>query len=118
MVTAVRIVLVILTHPSKHRLFELFISILDLLIQNARIEGNLDSGIVDIKANVIELQGTPKVNSSSESLTGFSNFVLLISFFVQTVHEDQMSGASTVLFTFTLDRGVMWEVPFPFQMLS
>lgn len=118
MVTAVRIVLVILTHPSKHRLFELFISILDLLIQNARIEGNLDSGIVDIKANVIELQGTPKVNSSSESLTRFSNFVLLISFFVQTVHEDQMSGASTVLFTFTLDRGVTWEVPFPFQMLS
>ncbi|KAK4595098.1 hypothetical protein RGQ29_018741 [Quercus rubra] len=70
----------------QNRLFELFISILDLLIQNARIEGNLDSGIVDIKANVIELQGTPK-----------------------TVHEDQMSGASTVLFTFTLDRGVMWE---------
>ncbi|KAL0009583.1 hypothetical protein SO802_011085 [Lithocarpus litseifolius] len=93
----------------QNRLFELFISILDLLIQNARIEGNLDSGIVDIKANVIELQGTPKVNSSSESLTGFSNFVLLISFFVQTVHEDQMSGASTVLFTFTLDRGVTWE---------
>ncbi|XP_030965185.1 protein FORGETTER 1-like isoform X2 [Quercus lobata] len=70
----------------QNRLFELFISILDLLIQNARIEGNLDSGIVDIKANVIELQGTPK-----------------------TVHEDQMSGASTVLFTFTLDRGVTWE---------
>lgn len=70
----------------QNRLFELFISILDLLIQNARIEGNLDAGIVDIKANVIELQGTPK-----------------------TVHEDQMSGASTVLFTFTLDRGVTWE---------
>uniref|UniRef100_A0A2P2LR73 PHD-type domain-containing protein n=1 Tax=Rhizophora mucronata TaxID=61149 RepID=A0A2P2LR73_RHIMU len=71
----------------QNRLFELFVNILDLLIQNARIEGNLDSGIVDMKANIIELQGTPK-----------------------TVHVDQMSGASTVLFTFTLDRGITWEV--------
>ncbi|XP_065854274.1 protein FORGETTER 1 [Euphorbia lathyris] len=70
----------------QNRLFELFISILDLLIQNARIEGNLDSGIVDMKANLIELQESPK-----------------------TVHVDQMSGASTVLFTFTLDRGITWE---------
>jgi hypothetical protein len=44
-----------------NRLFELFVSILDLLVRNARIEGNLDTGIVDLKANVIELQGTPKV---------------------------------------------------------
>ncbi|PPS10462.1 hypothetical protein GOBAR_AA10188 [Gossypium barbadense] len=29
--------------------------------------------------------------------------------FRQTVHVDQMSGASTVLFTFTLDRGITWE---------
>ncbi|VVA22165.1 PREDICTED: strawberry notch [Prunus dulcis] len=70
----------------QNRLFECFVSILDLIIHNARIEGNLDSGIVDMKANVIELQGTPK-----------------------TVYVDQMSGASTVLFTFTLDRGIMWE---------
>ncbi|GAB4836724.1 udp-glycosyltransferase [Ancistrocladus abbreviatus] len=70
----------------QNRLFELFTSILDLLIQKARTEGNLDLGIVDIKANVIELQGKPK-----------------------TVHIDHMSGASTVLFTFTLDRGVTWE---------
>ncbi|XP_031383242.1 protein FORGETTER 1 isoform X1 [Punica granatum] len=70
----------------QNRLFELFVSILDLTVQNARIEGHLDSGIVDIRANLIELQGTPK-----------------------TVHVDQMSGASTVLFTFTLDRGIMWE---------
>ncbi|KAM2496241.1 hypothetical protein COP2_037067 [Malus domestica] len=70
----------------QNRLFECFVSILDLIVHNARIEGNLDSGIVDMKANVIELQGTPK-----------------------TVYVDQMSGASTVLFTFTLDRGVTWE---------
>ncbi|KAH7536674.1 hypothetical protein FEM48_Zijuj03G0009500 [Ziziphus jujuba var. spinosa] len=70
----------------QNRLFEFFVSILDLLVQNARIEGNLDSGIVDMKANIVELQGTPK-----------------------TVHVDQMSGASTVLFTFTLDRGITWE---------
>ncbi|XP_004293788.1 PREDICTED: protein strawberry notch homolog 1 [Fragaria vesca subsp. vesca] len=78
----------ILGLPPKvqNRLFELFVSILDLLVHNARIEGNLDSGIVDMKANVIELQGTPK-----------------------TVHVDEMSGASTVLFTFTLDRGITWE---------
>ncbi|XP_039030219.1 protein FORGETTER 1-like [Hibiscus syriacus] len=70
----------------QNRLFELFISILDVLIQNARIEGNLDSGIVDMKANIIDLQGKP-----------------------ETVHVDPMSGASTMLFTFTLDRGITWE---------
>ncbi|KAK9684141.1 hypothetical protein RND81_10G189300 [Saponaria officinalis] len=70
----------------QNRLFELFISILDVIVQTARTEGNLDSGIVDIKANIIELQGKPK-----------------------TVHVDYMSGAPTVLFTFTLDRGITWE---------
>jgi hypothetical protein len=118
MFIAVRFGLVIWTRPSKHRLFELFISILDLLIQNARIEGNLDSGIVDMKANVIELQGTPKVNTSAGSLAGFTNLIVLISFLLQTVHMDQMSGASTVLFTFTLDRGITWEVIFSFQITS
>lgn len=39
-----------------------------------------------MKANTVELQGKPK-----------------------TVHVDEMSGASTVLFTFTLDRGITWE---------
>ncbi|XP_071730329.1 protein FORGETTER 1 isoform X1 [Rutidosis leptorrhynchoides] len=71
----------------QNRLFELFVSILDHLLQNARLEGHLDTGIVDMKANTIELQGAPK-----------------------TVHIDQMSGASTVLFTFVLDRGITWEV--------
>lgn len=70
----------------QNRLFELFINVLEVIIKNARTEGNLDSGIVDIKANIIELQGKPK-----------------------TVHVDHMSGAPTVLFTFTLDRGVTWE---------
>ncbi|CAH9053117.1 unnamed protein product [Cuscuta epithymum] len=70
----------------QNRLFELFVSILDLIVQNARMEGNLDSGIVDMKANTVEYQGTPK-----------------------TVHVDSMSGASTMLFTFTLDRGLSWE---------
>lgn len=60
-------------HLSMYRLFELFVSILDLLIQNARIEGNLDSGIVDMKANIIELQGTPKVCSLT-FLVGFHLF--------------------------------------------
>jgi hypothetical protein len=71
----------------QNRLFELFTSILDVLVHNARIEGSFDSGIVDMKANSVELLSTPK-----------------------TVHVDQMSGASTMLFTFTLDRGVTWEV--------
>ncbi|CAJ2659094.1 unnamed protein product [Trifolium pratense] len=71
----------------QNRLFELFVNNLDLLVQKARIEGSLDRGIVHLKANVIELQGTPK-----------------------TVYVDQMSGASTVLFTFSLDRGVSWEL--------
>ncbi|XP_015055769.1 protein FORGETTER 1 [Solanum pennellii] len=70
----------------QNRLFELFVSILDLLVQNARLEGHLDSGIVEVKATTVEQQGTPK-----------------------TVHVDNLSGASTILFTFTLDRGLMWE---------
>ncbi|KAK9135289.1 hypothetical protein Syun_014619 [Stephania yunnanensis] len=70
----------------QNRLFELFVSILDLLIQNARREGHFDSGIVDMKANTVELKEKPK-----------------------TVHVDKMSGASTVLFTFIMDRGVTWE---------
>ncbi|KAG9439302.1 hypothetical protein H6P81_019467 [Aristolochia fimbriata] len=70
----------------QNRLFELFISILDLLIRSAREEGNFDSGIVDIKGSIIEQRGTPK-----------------------TVHVDHMSGASTILFTFTIDRGITWE---------
>ncbi|KAK1280548.1 hypothetical protein QJS04_geneDACA014302 [Acorus gramineus] len=70
----------------QNRLFEFFISILDLLVYNARNEGHFDSGIVDIKANLVELQGPPK-----------------------TVHVDNTSGASTVLFTFTVDRGITWE---------
>ncbi|CAJ2673539.1 unnamed protein product [Trifolium pratense] len=45
----------------QNRLFELFVNNLDLLVQKARIEGSLDRGIVHLKANVIELQGTPKV---------------------------------------------------------
>lgn len=70
----------------QNRLFELFVSILDHLLQNARLEGHLDTGIVDIRANTIKLQGTPK-----------------------TVRTDHMSGASTVLFTFVMDRGITWE---------
>ncbi|KAF6136594.1 hypothetical protein GIB67_016050 [Kingdonia uniflora] len=70
----------------QNRIFELFVSILDLLVQNARIEGQFDSGIVDMKANVVEIREEPK-----------------------TVHMDPMSGAPTVLFTFTLDRGITWE---------
>lgn len=70
----------------QNRLFELFISILDLLVNNARKEGSFDTGILDMKAKIIELQGSPK-----------------------TVHVDSSSGASTVLFTFTVDRGLTWE---------
>lgn len=70
----------------QNRLFEFFVSVLDLLVKNARSEGHFDSGIVDVRANAIELQGSPK-----------------------TVHLDRLSGASTVLFTFTLDRGITWE---------
>lgn len=35
--------------------------------------------------------------------------------FLQTVHVDQLTGASTVLFTFILDRGITWEVLVPFN---
>ncbi|XP_020401317.1 protein FORGETTER 1 isoform X1 [Zea mays] len=71
----------------QNRLFDLFTSILDIVIQNARIEGQLDSGIVDIKAKSVEMKESPK-----------------------TVHVDTVSGASTILYTFTVDRGVSWEL--------
>jgi len=37
------------------------------IVGNAGIESNLDAGIVDLKANVIELQGTPKVSTSFDN---------------------------------------------------
>jgi hypothetical protein len=92
---------------------------LDLLIQKARADGSLDRGIVHLKANIIELHGTPKV------------FIFVLNFFLplifvfkidgnfplmQTVYVDQLSGASTVLFTFIFDRGVSWEVHMLSQM--
>ena len=52
--------LVMLTH-SVSRLFDLFTSILDVVLQNARREGQLDSGIVDIKAKHVEMKEPPKV---------------------------------------------------------
>ncbi|KAG8066204.1 hypothetical protein GUJ93_ZPchr0004g38165 [Zizania palustris] len=70
----------------QNKLFDLFTSILDVVLHNARIEGQLDSGIVDIKAKNVEMKESPK-----------------------TVHIDSLSDASTVLFTFTIDRGVTWE---------
>lgn len=36
-------------------------SVFDELIRDARREGQFDSGIVDIKASTIELNGPPKV---------------------------------------------------------
>lgn len=52
------------------RLFELFTSILDVLVHNARIEGSFDSGIVDMKANSVELLSTPKVDNISCLIIG------------------------------------------------
>jgi hypothetical protein len=42
-------------------LFDLFTSILDIVLHNARIEGQLDSGIVDIKAKNVEMTESPRV---------------------------------------------------------
>ncbi|CAN6455835.1 unnamed protein product [Victoria cruziana] len=70
----------------QNRLFEFFVAILDILVHDARKEGQFDSGIVDIKGNHIELKEPPK-----------------------TVYVDPTSGASTVLFTFTINRGLTWE---------
>lgn len=105
------------TKCSQCRIFELFINVLDVVIQNARTEGNLDSGIVDIKANLIELQGKPKVQSLS-FVVATIHFDLYVDFCLfQTVHVDEMSGATTELFTFTLDRGVTWEVTLSICMI-
>lgn len=75
----------------QNRLFEYFVNIFDLLLSDARRDGQFDCGIVDIKANSIELQGTPK-----------------------TVHVDPMSGASTTLFVLKVDRGLTWEAAVKF----
>ncbi|MCO5559785.1 hypothetical protein L7F22_013389 [Adiantum nelumboides] len=70
----------------QNRLFEYFVSIFDLLLSDARREGQFDCGIVDIKAHSIELQEKPKI-----------------------VHVDPMSGASTTLSILKVDRGLTWE---------
>jgi hypothetical protein len=56
-----------------NRLFELFVNNLDLLIQKARTDGSLDRGIVHLKANIIELHGTPKV------------FIFVVNFFLPLI---------------------------------
>uniref|UniRef100_A0A162ABW0 PHD-type domain-containing protein n=1 Tax=Daucus carota subsp. sativus TaxID=79200 RepID=A0A162ABW0_DAUCS len=48
----------------QNLLFEFFVSILDLFVQNARLEGQFDSGIADLKANTIKLKGLPKAAST------------------------------------------------------
>ncbi|KAL8134766.1 hypothetical protein AgCh_009688 [Apium graveolens] len=70
----------------QNRLFELFLSILDRRVQDAQLEGHFDSGIADMKGNAIALKGVPK-----------------------KVHIDHLSGASTFLFTLTIDRGFTWK---------
>lgn len=90
------------------------VSIFDFVIQKARHEGYFDSGIVKMGANTIELRGNPKVMFMLSLLllhiwTMERNFVLN-SLLLQVVHEDPMSGASTLLFTFILDRGTTWKV--------
>lgn len=65
----------------EFRLFELFVSILDLLVQNARLEGHLDSGIVDMKATTVELQGTPKVMLFLLSLHSYIKHVVTSTYY-------------------------------------
>ena len=93
-------------------MFDLFTSVLDVVLHNARIEGQLDSGIVDLKAKNIEMKEAPKVMFWCDDVCfGSSIFINhQCMFSMQTVHTDSLSGASTLLFTFTLDRGVTWEV--------
>ncbi|KAI5011295.1 hypothetical protein ZWY2020_013432 [Hordeum vulgare] len=79
----------------QNRLFDLFTSILDVVLHNARREGQLDSGIVDIKAKSIELKEPPKV------MPLFDLFLVRFYFYR---HIDSLSGATTVLFTFIIDR--------------
>nr|CAB3488213.1 unnamed protein product [Digitaria exilis] len=45
----------------QNRLFDLFTSILDVVLHHARIEGQVDSGIVDIKAKKVEMKESPKL---------------------------------------------------------
>ncbi|KAJ7530305.1 hypothetical protein O6H91_15G088700 [Diphasiastrum complanatum] len=71
---------------QQNWMFEYFVNIFDELVNDARKEGQFDSGIVDIKASLIELQGLPK-----------------------TVHVDPTSGAPTILSTLRIDRGFTFE---------
>jgi hypothetical protein len=54
------------------RLFDLFTSILDVVLHNARREGQLDSGIVDIKAKNVEMKEPPKVMLLADHFLGGS----------------------------------------------
>lgn len=51
------------TWVSVYRLFELYLSEIDLLVEQARVEGHFDSGIANMKANTIRIKGQPKVTN-------------------------------------------------------
>ena len=60
-------------------MFDLFTSILDIVLHNARIEGQLDSGIVDIRAKNVEMKESPKVKFYCDDICFGSSISLTIN---------------------------------------
>jgi hypothetical protein len=67
-------------------IFDFYQATLDDLTERARREGTLDEGIVDLKAESISLDGPAEV-----------------------LYKDPITGASTLMQSIKLDRGMTWE---------
>ena len=74
------------------RLFEFFVRIFDELIRDARKEGQFDSGIVDIRASTIELDGVPKVNPDAQACQQSCLPILVIELVLQKAHCVHFKG--------------------------
>jgi hypothetical protein len=71
---------------AQGSIFDFYQATLDDLTERARREGNLDDGIVDLKAESITLDGPAEV-----------------------LFKDPVTGASTLMQSIKLDRGMTWE---------
>lgn len=71
---------------AQGAIFDFYQATLDDLTEKARREGTLDEGIVDLKAESITLDGPAEV-----------------------LYTDPVTGASTLMQSIKLDRGMTWE---------
>ncbi|CAD7698075.1 unnamed protein product [Ostreobium quekettii] len=70
----------------QSELFSWYQEHLDIIVNGAKKEGRYDTGIVDVQATCLELQGDP-----------------------ETVFVDELSNGRTLHYRVHMDRGVSWE---------